>query len=1183
MSLVVHRSSDLLQRFAAGELDDAARAAVVAELAVCSECRAIVGALARGERATHRERARAEVPPTHVPEEPGGWIEAGKRIGGRYKVERVLGEGGMGVVYQVLHELLNRRFALKMLHPERGTHPGAVRRFLGEARTLASLGHEGIVDVVDLGHDDDESPFLVMEMLEGQSLEERLSDETRMPLEHAFDVALRIADALGAAHVGGIVHRDVKPANVFLRREPLRAGWVKLLDFGLAKLRSRGEEVGHDATLTRTGAIMGTPRYMAPEQWAADKDIDARADVFSWGVTVHRMLTGELPYRREGLDMLPPTFTAEAPDVRRLRPEIPLALSELIESSLAIDRTLRPLDGNVLAARWREAALQFATRRAESVRPRASRAPTEERARSSDFTQPIVGRARERQALLERIEARERPLLLVGPEGIGKSALLGAVAAVLDVVPHPLHGPTRVLRADGTGAGPLGPLVPLLDGDSHSEGAQSIERALRARLFGTGALDIVVLIGDPISLDPDSRRLISELGASVGAFVLGEARSLEAAASIDAEVFPLAGLSRDELGALAASFGVVLDAPGLDALATHTGGHPLFALQCLALKQERGTDIDSIPAQLEDAVSARLDAAPNEAAHAWQVASILRSPITLGDLLALGVIEAATGLGWLEAHGILERIGGSASAHREGSDASADAVAYGFTAGLLADVAERALIAEDRARLHRSAATLRTKGLRASSGPGSWARIARHHQLGGDVLRASDAFARAALGASAASLVADGVVVGPSASTDEVGFALRARWARVAQELAAQLDRVRADAVELELISIEGLEGEGRYEDAIAAIEALEHTRWTADQEARALVRKGSYHQRLGRHDAAMQAFQRAEARAKAGGVIDTLVLAQGRHAVCLALAQHLEDARDRLLAVEELVLTHSAGSQSSSDTLPNARRADLAGWKAQIAGLSGDLGERRDAYWAAVELFRAEGNHRFAAFSLLNLGDTYARLGAYDEAERALSRAQGECQLLGASTMAGYAALNLGHALLRLDRVDEARARMDEAHAIAARDGDRRLAAFTTLYCARLALEEHRTDCVDALVALLAEGTERDPSFRALGEATLARAALARGDERAALRHARAAEDIVLEAGALEEGEADVALVLADALLACGDTEEAQRVVRRAARRVQEVARKIAGAHWRARFTVDVPAHRMLLERAQI
>ena len=1161
MSPLVHGSSELLQRFASGELEGALRDAVIAELATCAECRAIVGALAARPASP---RPEAALPPTYAAARSiEGFLPPGTKIGGRYRIESVLGEGGMGVVYRVVHELLGRRFALKMLHPTRAHHEGAVRRFLGEARALASLGHEGIVDVVDLGQDDDTRPFLVMELLEGETLEERLRREGRMSLEHAFDAALRIAQALAVAHTRGIVHRDIKPANVFVAREALRPGWVKLLDFGLAKLRADGE-AGADPTLTRTGAVLGTPRYMAPEQWRADKDLDARADVFSWGVTVHRMLTGELPYRgHPELPLLPPSY-AEGLDVRRTRPEVPLVLAELVEAALARDRTQRPEDGGVLAARWQSALTQFATRRPESVRPRASLLSIlPDSARSSTIEAPVIGRTHELEQLMAKVVERSRPALLVGPEGVGKSALIGALVQKLEREGLPAIGATRVLRVDPSGPA-LGeaPFSSLASLSPHLS-APSLERGLRERLFGTLALDTVLVIGDPSALDPDSQRLLRELGGQVGAFVVGEARSATSAALIDAEVLALGGLSSSELTELVKSRGVVLTPSELVSLSELTGGHPLFVLQCLALRSERATSIDAIPAQLEDAIGARLQAAPPEAAHAWQVAAILRAPLSASDLLALGVTDAEPAIAWLESRGILQR-----GESREGTSALDRPLR--FSAGLFADVGERSLSEDSRALLHRNAAALRVRQLGPESERGAWAQIARHHALGGELAHASDAYARAALGSRAVDLH-------PTSRSERgvplerVSFALRARWAGEALGLAERARRERADAVELRLVGIEGLEGEGRYEEAIAAFDALEKGPWTADQEARAYVSRGSDLQRLGLHDEARHSFARAEKAARVAGSAETLARSLGRHAVCLALSGALEEARDRLLAAEELVLKE----------VPSVR-ADLAGWKAQVAGLSGDLGARRDAYWAAVELFRAEGNHRFAAYSLLNLGDTYARLGAYDEAERALASAYAECSLFGARVMAGYAALDWGYVLLCLDRPEEAARKMAEAHAIAHQGrGEQRLAAYAVLYRARAALlTAERAPRLEEL-RRLGEGELKDPTWRALTEATLARAALLDADAARALGHARAAERILEEAGALEEGEAEVALVLADALLASSDAAAAEAVVRRGAARVSATARKIAGAHWRACFTVDVRAHRELLERA--
>ena len=268
--------------------------------------------------------------------------------------------------------------------------------------------------------------------------------------------------------------------------------------------------------------------------------------------------------------------------------------------------------------------------------------------------------------------------------------------------------------------------------------------------------------------------------------------------------------------------------------------------------------------------------------------------------------------------------------------------------------------------------------------------------------------------------------------------------------------------------------------------------------------------------------------------------------------------------------------------------RPDLAGWKAQISGISGDLGERREAYWAAVELFRASGNVRFAAFSLLNLGDTYARLGAYDEAERALRRAHDECEALGATVMTGYAAINLAQTLGRLGRRAEALAWVERAREVAVRTGEPRLARYVTLYAAMIATmpdadRDAGAQAIEALSAIVPAGGlgDLDPSFVVQALTVLARAALRRGESASCIALAERGRDVLEEAGGVEEGEAELHLVLADALEAEGRSREARDVLGEGARKVKAAARRIAGAIFRGHFLEDVTAHRELLARS--
>ncbi|MCC6648314.1 MAG: serine/threonine protein kinase [Polyangiaceae bacterium] len=211
----------------------------------------------------------------------------GTRIG-KYRVERPLAEGGMGTIYEATHEGLGTRVALKLLHPQLRERPGFVARFLQEARVAAQLKSPHIVPVLDV---DADGAYLVMELLTGETVAQVLARERRLAKDRALDVAIQVLSGLDVAHRAGVVHRDLKPDNVMLvpTRDGVRA---TILDFGIAKLKASSEYL-HG--LTRPGATMGTPEYMAPEQAYSADTVDVRADIYAAGVLLYEMLSGKRP------------------------------------------------------------------------------------------------------------------------------------------------------------------------------------------------------------------------------------------------------------------------------------------------------------------------------------------------------------------------------------------------------------------------------------------------------------------------------------------------------------------------------------------------------------------------------------------------------------------------------------------------------------------------------------------------------------------------------------------------------------------------------------------------------------------------------------------------------------------------------------------------------------------------
>ncbi|MFO0562002.1 MAG: protein kinase [Polyangiales bacterium] len=255
----------------------------------------------------------------------------------KYRLSRVLGEGGMGVVFEGQHEFTRRRVAVKLLHPHLSQNEAMVQRFLREARAAAALKHKNVVDVLDMGTEADGSVYLVLEFLVGEPLSELLHRERKLPPEECAKLLFPIMNALRVAHARGIVHRDIKPENVFLVSDDESGAIVpKLLDFGIAKLDDGGMRA------TSTGQAIGTPAYMAPEQATSAADVDARADVWSLGVMWFEALSGKLPYSAETpMQMIGLLLSRDPLELSAVATDVPLQLARAVERALRRDRAQR--------------------------------------------------------------------------------------------------------------------------------------------------------------------------------------------------------------------------------------------------------------------------------------------------------------------------------------------------------------------------------------------------------------------------------------------------------------------------------------------------------------------------------------------------------------------------------------------------------------------------------------------------------------------------------------------------------------------------------------------------------------------------------------------------------------------------------------------------------------------------
>jgi serine/threonine-protein kinase len=369
----------------------------------------------------------------------------GQVIAHKFKLVRLLGAGGMGAVYEAEDVLLKRRVALKLMKPEVARNKSMAERFIREGRAANAIDHKNIVRVFDLAMDEENSSlFIVQELLSGESLAEKLQREHKLSVGETVVILDSVLEALQFAHEKGIVHRDIKPDNVFLHRGPDGEIVPKIIDFGISKVTAEQQE---GLAKTQTGTALGTPYYMSPEQIRGDSDIDHRADLWSAGVMAFEMLTGRRPFTGDNYNMLIINIiTSPAPDATAVDPSVPYAISQVIARSLKMDRAQRYETARALREALDEAVLESGSRSSQvialtpsPVRPAAVPATTSGKSK----VDPIIAGADSLAAL-----SVEPPTPSATTNG--KSSVIYAVGAL--VVGLAIAGGAVALRASNAGS-----------------------------------------------------------------------------------------------------------------------------------------------------------------------------------------------------------------------------------------------------------------------------------------------------------------------------------------------------------------------------------------------------------------------------------------------------------------------------------------------------------------------------------------------------------------------------------------------------------------------------------------------------------------------------------------------------------------------------------------------------------
>jgi eukaryotic-like serine/threonine-protein kinase len=361
-------------------------------------------------------------------------VREGDVLAGKYRIDKILGAGGMGVVVAAHHVRLDEKVAIKFLLPETLGNAEAVARFEREARAAVKIKSEHVARVTDVGTLETGAPYMVMEYLEGGDLSAWVEQRGALPIEQAVEFVLQACDAMADAHSLGIIHRDLKPANLFCIQRNDGFFSVKVLDFGISKTTGMAGS-GPDMGMTKTTAVMGSPYYMSPEQVQASRNVDPRSDIWSIGVILYELLSGRVPFGGETIaELVLKIMTGPAPPLRELRPDVPEGLEAVVLRCLEKDRARRYSNVGELAV----ALAPFGPRRLKALVERIVRviqaagmsASALALPPSSDAAQSVPAATAASWGHTKPEPGRKRATILI----IAASASLAAIAAVVVTV-----------------------------------------------------------------------------------------------------------------------------------------------------------------------------------------------------------------------------------------------------------------------------------------------------------------------------------------------------------------------------------------------------------------------------------------------------------------------------------------------------------------------------------------------------------------------------------------------------------------------------------------------------------------------------------------------------------------------------------------------------------------------------